>query len=306
MSGNFVQRGEPAIFDKFTRAKAALKNGADAVFELPVHFALQSAEYFAKGAVLCAHVLGCTHICFGSECGSIDEMKSALNVPFASKKSIPYGELRTSCDIQAMPNNMLGIEYLRAIAEFKFSLIPVTFRRRQDFASASDIRSGKNCDQMFPVRATPVRFEQFFDVIRYKLFLMQHEELKKICGVNEGLEHRIKSSVGSSQDVDSLIKTIKSKRYPYSRISRILCCALLEIKKSDLDFLLKNPPKLKCLGVSSPNILSFLSGYYISPKKLDDKASLLAFSRQMLSTQVYSIFSPLKGDEDFTEPLIKI
>ena len=127
MSGNFVQRGENAIFDKFSRAKAAIEAGADAVFELPSVFALQSAEYFALGGVLIANSLGCTHLCFGSECGDILKLEEiALTNTFSKEKlknGTSYGNANTSFNEQESANNMLGVEYLRAIKKINSSLI---------------------------------------------------------------------------------------------------------------------------------------------------------------------------------------
>ena len=158
MSGDFVQRGTPAIWDKYTRTRAALLGGADLVFELPVVYATASAEYFAEGGVALLSSLGVDCICFGSECGDIDalmgiakifteespEFKAALTAGLREGKSYPLAReaaYRAHCTAHGLPiqetilshpNNLLGIEYCKAILLRNSSLIPFTIKRIGD------------------------------------------------------------------------------------------------------------------------------------------------------------------------------
>ena len=158
MSGDFVQRGTPAIWDKYTRTHAALLGGADLVFELPVLYATASAEYFAEGGVALLTALGVDAICFGSECGKIDTLmsiaeiltkessafKDALNTSLREGKTYPLARedaLRAHCaahgltlsdDILSNPNNLLGIEYCKAIRTLHSPLVPYTVQRVGD------------------------------------------------------------------------------------------------------------------------------------------------------------------------------
>jgi len=158
MSGDFVQRGTPAIWDKYTRTRTALLGGADLVFELPVVYSTASAEYFAEGGVALLTALGVDTICFGSECGDIDalmgiakiftgespEFKSALNTGLREGKSYPIAReeaYRTHCtayglpiqeDILSAPNNLLGIEYCKTILMQNSPLVPFTIKRIGD------------------------------------------------------------------------------------------------------------------------------------------------------------------------------
>lgn len=315
MSGNFVQRGESAVFDKFSRAKAAIESGADAVVELPTIYALQSAEYFAFGGVQIADSLGCTHLCFGSECGDLEllyESKENENFKSVMQTGVSYG--KSLSNFEGEPNNLLGKEYLKSLDILESKIIPVTVKRQHNYASASKIRAELQQNnvhaEMYPFELSPLFFERFFDVIKYKIISTSTEELAKICGVSEGLEHKIKKEVLYAKNIDDLIKSIKSKRYTYSRISRILCCILLGITKSKLRALINDTPKVKLLGIKKEKtqILSLLNNYYISPIGAKNHGGSTEISNDInvLSTQVYSTFTDLIGDEDYTLGLMKI
>ncbi len=315
MSGNFVQRGENAIFDKFKRCEAVLKSGADAVVELPTIYSLQSAEYFAYGGVQIADSVGCTHLCFGSEAGDLNvlfDSKDSENFKELLKSGVSYGKSLSQFDGE--PNNLLGKEYLKSITSLNSDIIPITVKRLAEYASASQIRAdlmnGTINTEMYPFDNSPLYFDRFFDLIKYKLFAMSLDQISSICGVSEGLEHKIKKELDNSNSMDELILNIKSKRYTFSRISRILCCALLDITKEKLNMLINDTPKVKLLGIKKESIklLSFLNNYYISP--LDaykyNKSTEISSETNVLSTQVYSVLSDIKGNEDYTKGLLKI
>ena len=173
MSGNFLQRGEPALFDKFKRAEIAVSNGVDLVVELPTLFACQSAEFFAHGAVSLLDSLNCIDsICFGSEEGSIDllleiskilidepdEFKSILKekldegILFANARSTALYEYisRNNIlnlkeeklhDILSSSNNILGIEYIKSLLKHKSSIKPFTITRVKAEYNSEDINS---------------------------------------------------------------------------------------------------------------------------------------------------------------------
>ena len=315
MSGNFVQRGENAIFDKFRRCEAVLNSGADAVIELPQIYALQSAEYFAFGGVQIANSIGCTHLCFGSEAGNLDVLfnsRDSQNFKELLKSGLSYGKSLSLFDGE--PNNLLGKEYLKSIIALNSNLIPITVKRVQEYASASKIRTdlmnNTTNSEMYSFSGSPLFFERFFELIKYRLISLSLEELSNICGVNEGLEYKIKKEIFDSNSIDELILNIKSKRYTFSRISRILCCALLDITKDKLQLLINDAPKAKLLGIKkeSMQLLSHLNNYYISP--LDsvkyNKSTQISSHINVLSTQIYSILSDLNGNEDYTNGLLKV
>lgn len=154
MGGNFMQRGTPAIMDKYTRAKVALSCGADLVIELPSYYSTGSAEYFALGAVSLMEKLGAvTHICFGSECGDINllqkiarilleespEFQDCLQAHLRSGETYPSArsaalikiapELSANISILNSPNNILGIEYIKNLMKLSSPIVPLTTRR---------------------------------------------------------------------------------------------------------------------------------------------------------------------------------
>lgn len=171
MSGDFVQRGTPAIWDKYTRTRAALLGGADLVFELPVIYSTASAEYFAEGGVALLTALGVDALCFGSECGDIDalmeiarlftnespEFKAALAQSLREGKSYPIAReeaYRAHCtvhglpvqeDILCNPNNLLGIEYCKTILTQNSTLIPFTVKRLGDSYHEAVASEGRYC-----------------------------------------------------------------------------------------------------------------------------------------------------------------
>jgi len=204
MSGNYVQRGKPSVFDKRQRAFCAIKGGADLVLQMPVCVSLSSAKYFAKGAVDIAKAMKIDHLCFGSESGDLDELKTMATEGI---DGIEEG------------NNILAAEYLRNLDE---SIAPYTVKIDESLGHASDIR--KNLGVSYD--------EEVFKLLQYKIISSTAEELRKAPEVSEGIENRILSVISKAYSLDDLILRIKSKRYNYARISRMLMQILLSITSS--------------------------------------------------------------------------
>ena len=288
MSGNFVQRGEPAIVDKWARAKMALNSGIDLVIELPVVFACASAEIFARGAVRILNQTGIiNYLCFGSEQGELETLKriasvlaeepsefrtslkkylkQGLSFPAAREKALT-GYLRdVPGGIMDKSNNILAIEYLKALITTGSGMEPVTIRRKgsgyqdsiitETFSSATAIRNflketGSDTDtvlnenipsqprsalnECFENNRGPVFQENFSDIIFYLLRTIGPDKLKYTPDVNEGLESRLISAAFKSGTLDDLIESSAASRYPSTRIKRILFNTLLGITKTDL------------------------------------------------------------------------
>lgn len=284
MSGNFTQRGDIAVMDKFRRAETALKNGVDLVIELPVPFALGSAEQFATGSVSLLNSLGCVDmISFGSECGDLSlleetagavlfaqqnenffrYMKNGDPYPVALQKTIEQYYEEEIIDALAEPNNTLAVEYLKALGECGSSIKPVTIKRfgaghdssstTENNASASMIRklilSGQEVSSYVP----ELPETDFADIRRLetailaKLRTMTPSEIEKAPNVLMGLENRIYKAARVSGNLAELFMLIKTKRYTMARIRRIVMSVFLGIKKSDL----KNPPSyVRILGMN--------------------------------------------------------
>lgn len=285
MSGNFTQRGDPAIFDKFVRTQTALANGVDLVIELPVSYALASAEQFAFGAVSLLNALGCVEmISFGSECGDVslleetagavlfaqqnDEffmhMRSGDSYPVALQKTIEKFYEEDIIDALTAPNNTLAVEYLKALSEYGSAIKPVTIKRvgtEHDsgktsgyYASAAHIRKGILSGEDMSAFVPSLPGSDHADIrnletaILAKLRTMSTEEIEKAPNVITGLENRIYKAARVSTNLAELYMLIKTKRYTMSRIRRIVMSEFIGIKKTDL----KNAPTyVRILGMNA-------------------------------------------------------
>ncbi|OEH85771.1 hypothetical protein BHU72_03035 [Desulfuribacillus stibiiarsenatis] len=291
MSGNFLQRGEPAVADKWSRAAVALKHGADIVFELPTVYATQNAQTFAFGAVSLLDQLQCVHsLCFGSESGSIQELQSVssiladepeefkgylqkflsagLSYPKAMHEALAMiGIPLYQRNSTAQPNNTLGLMYLLALHKLKSSITPVTIQRiaaeyhqetitSDSIASATAIRKLANTGSSEQIKEyvpdaitalfsntyrTMLHWDHFQDLLFYKIYSMNIEELRDIIDVDEGMEYRLKKIVGNANSVNELIEMLKVKRFTWTRIQRMLVHILLDMKKSKLASLQVTP-----------------------------------------------------------------
>lgn len=285
MSGNFVQRGAPAIMPKHLRTEAALRAGASLVIELPVSCATGSAEFFAFGAVSLLDKLGCVDsICFGSECGDIKvlqnlariihdeplEYRSYLNQYLRQGNSFPLARQKSMSDylksdivneILSEPNNILGIEYLKALYRLESKMIPYTITRInshyhdndlcENHSSASALRNvlkksnNFNLDSQVPETSIPllketygkrypVSINDFSILLKYRLLNETKETLTVYADVSEELSNRIYNQLNQFQSFEQFCELLKTKEITYSRISRALLHILLGIKRSDL------------------------------------------------------------------------
>ena len=298
MSGNFVQRGIPAIADKYTRAKAAVLGGADLVIELPAVFATGSAEIFAEGAVKLIDALNnVDYISFGSEAGRLDEfnniadvlinepeeyrnilqnhLKSGNSMPVSRAKALlEYFNDETLTEIIASPNNILSIEYIKALKKIKSAVTPVTIARigngyndsdvTTDYPSATAIRNlyvdgAKNIAKTMPEPVfeyfssmngviMPVFPDNCSTLINHALRLNANI-LNDFLDVDEKLANRINNLLkdGKIYTFTELCDAIKTKNYTYTRISRALLHILLNIKSEDI----KVPSYAKILACNS-------------------------------------------------------
>lgn len=251
MSGNFVQRGEFAVYDKFIRAKSALENGADLVIELPCAYALRSAEGFARAGV---EILEATNmvdrIAFGAECDNIDELKrlsyeiaeKEQKIKAEMKKGVTYPAARKAVIDSSLldtPNNILAIEYLKS------ANLPCTAVKRigkghdsdDEKYSASEIRKKLADDEICTIKNCET-------AILAKLRCMTANDFLEIEDVTEGLENRIVDMIKVSTSLDELYDNIKTKRYTHSRIRRIILKAYLGITKEYIE----KAPYIRTLG----------------------------------------------------------
>ncbi len=332
MSGNFVQRGDAAICDKWSRAKMALMGGADLIVELPCVYSCQSAEYFAKGAVSILENLKCNFLSFGTEIDNIDEIieiAEFLKNPDDNFKKILDGNLQKGMsypralskaigkDTVNTPNNVLAIEYVKHIKSMK----PVGIKREGSLhdgtGSASDIRekisNKEDTNHLMPESSyeilqntTLTDRKTFGSLLLYKLRTINPEQLRKVPDVTEGLENRILQIAHKCTSFEELCNSVKTKRYTMARIRRIMTNALLDITKEDVS---KLPEYIRVLGMNKNGmeILSQLrdnTNIPIITKVADAKASRM-LQLDINATNIYSVLTGKPSMMDFTtSPII--
>ena len=257
MSGDFVERGEPAVFDKFERARAAVLGGADAVFELPTVYATSGAKIFSEAGVRLLCATGCTDtVCFGSECGDIDilsrasellnneseEFKNALSKYQKAGDSYPKArekaliELGVSGELVRAarePNNILGIHYISAIKSFCGDMKAVTVKRTDEgyHESASQIRDEIFNHGLTKYGSFPIRTDDFSQILFARLMSMTAGELTEIADVNDTLARSVMKHREKSMTFSELVSKVKSKNNLYTSVSRALLHVVLDMKE---------------------------------------------------------------------------
>ena len=262
ISGNFTQRGDVSIMNKWQKTEIAL-NYVDLVVELPFIFSTQSADIFAKGAITILNELGVSSIVFGSECGDINDLLSVaktqnkkkydllvksyldegLNYPTAMSKAVyDIGGIKISS-----PNDLLGLSYVKEI--LKTNIIPVAIKRTNNFhdtklkgkiSSATAIRKAlkenKKINKFVPNETlkyckSPKFTEDYFNLLKYKII---STDIKQYLDVDEGIENRINNVIYECNNLEELIQKTKSKRFTYSKIKRMLIHILCGLTKEEV------------------------------------------------------------------------
>ena len=289
MSGDFVQRGEPSLLNKFEKTKVALSHGIDIVIELPAFYSCQSAEIFARGSVNILDKLSCSHIVFGSESNDLDKLKKIATISLtkefelslkflAEGFSYPTAFSKALFDEKLGSNDTLALEYLKAIKVLNSKIIPHSIKRektgyyddeKENFASASYIRKkilsldkdkinlsfAKDLVPKFSFDTLEKNFsnlislENFYDLIRYEI-LKNKEDLKNIQDMEVGLENRLYESALKNLDFNCFFNEILSKRLTISRLQRILLHILLGLTKDVTNNTKFSIPFVKILGFS--------------------------------------------------------
>ena len=266
MSGNFVQRGEPAICNKWKRTEMALLNGVDVVIEIPVQYVISGADYFARGSVGLLHATGVVDaLCFGSESGNLQEILTAGHVlseepplykavlrdgldkglSFAAAK----GAALTAClgDVSAglvtKPNNGLAIEYCKALKLLGDPMKIFTTHRQSGGPSATKTRHGlltgdeigdtlpKNVADILQTISKFAKLDDFSDIFRYLLYAKPDA----VTGLGEGLGNRFQRLCGEFTQISDLLAAVKTKRYTYTRLQRDVLKLLLDIMPQDME-----------------------------------------------------------------------
>jgi len=396
MSGNFIQRGEPALVNKHARAEMALLSGVDLVIELPVVYAMSTAEFFASASVKILDSLGIVdYLCFGSESGNIEELDYVASIlcheplsykvslkkyldegysfPSAREKALTENLKKSSidCNILSSSNNILGIEYLKAMKRLNSRIPPLTIGRIANsynseeitgsISSATSIRklisksnfykSGNSGEKKgtdindsiyrnedvlrnlvpeasarillreFENGRGPVFPSHFEGILLAALRKMETEEISSLPYVIEGLENRIKTASEQAGTLDELIAGISTKRYPRTRIQRILFSVITGLTAKDLEDFNRNggPQYIRVLGFNRKGreLLSLIKKSASLPiivKTADWKNSENALLRRMLkiestATDIYVLgySNPefRKAGQEFTQNIVR-
>ena len=308
MSGCFTQRGEFAAVNKFARAEMAVRNGADLVLELPTPWAVSGAERFARGGVELLQKAGVvTHLAFGSECGDLEALRrveaclSGSAYQDAVRQRLEGGETFARCRqlavekllgpqdaaLLAQPNNILAIEYLKALRRADFPMEPVTFPRRggQHDGPVMERR------ELAAGRA-PVDMRACQRAILSRLRRMGEKDFLPYDGGGEGLYRRFYRAVRQTADIDRLLETAKTRRYPLARLRRMLLAAYLELPEPE------HIPYLRLLAASRRgcDLLRQMRGAPVLTKpadvsRLGPQAQAL-FTREAGWTDLYTLAYP--------------
>lgn len=291
MSGNFVQRGEFAVYNKFERTETALENGADLVIELPCAYALRSAEGFARAGVELLEATNVVErIAFGAECDSIDELYALAKkikdydseIKKELKKGISYPAARKNVlksDLLDLPNNILALEYICAAS------LPCTAIKRigaghdsdDSLYSASAIRKTLSQDKICSMKNCE-------RAILSKLRTMTPDDFLEIEDVSEGLENRLAEAVRASTGIDEIYDRVKTKRYTHSRIRRIILKSYLGITREYTE----SVPYIRILGFNEKG------------------REILAKMKKQAKLPVISRYSDIVNLEDYGKKLFEL
>ena len=285
LGGNFTQRGETSIINKWDKAEIVLKHGADIVIELPYPFATQSADFFAKGSIQILKEMKISKIVFGSESNDSNQLTTTAKLQLNSKeyqslikkyldqginyKTAQSKALKTLTNISIdTPNDILGISYIKEIIKQNAVIEPITIKRTNDYhdnkinediTSATSIREAIKNNVEIKNTVPKETYEKlnnnnifsiddYFHILKYQI-LTNIDSLDKFQTVDEGIENRIKKYITSSKSLNELISKIKTKRYTYNKIRRMLTHIMCNFTKEEAN-IFKDITYLRILGFS--------------------------------------------------------
>ena len=261
LNGNFTQRGDVCVINNWDKAKILLDNKEDLVIELPIFSGINNADLFAKGALTILNELKIDTLVFGIERDNIDELKEAIKIKNSNeynklvKEFLDKGYSYPKASFDAIekignikinsPNDILALSYIEEITNNKYNITPYGITRTNDYHSkevdeisnASAIRNAiknnVNINKYVPNDTlkyiNKIFIDDYFDLLKYKI--ISTDNLTIYHDVKEGIDKRIKKYIFESSTLEELISKVKTRRYTYNRIKRILLYILLDIKK---------------------------------------------------------------------------
>ena len=280
MTGNFTERGDVSVIDKWKRTEIALKHGIDLVIELPYPFATQSADYFAYGAVTLLEKLNVERIVFGSESDNVDDLyliaNTQINNPEFERLVKIYSKMGNNYPTALSlalkdltnkkidePNDLLGISYIKTILKNNYKIKYETIKRtnsyhdlelNEEISSATSIREAlrNNLDISKQIPKDTISYytnlhfiEDYFDILKYKI--MTEKDLSIYHTVEEGIDKLLKKKINEADSYSELVNLIKSKRYTYNKITRMLLHILCNFTKEKAN-LFKDISYIRILG----------------------------------------------------------
>ena len=359
MSGNFTQRGDTSLINKFEKAKIALQNEVDMVIELPTIYSISSAENFALGGIKILNEIGnIDYLVFGIEEENLEKLQAIADVlvneddefkrnikeeldkgnSYPKAREIVLKKVLSSENVKNImqkPNNILAIEYLKALKTTNSKIKPFAIKRKntmhndeninENYASGIYIRKlfiENNFNEIKKVvpKYTYERLlelknhgtyvtsiNDFSDIVIYKIRTMTKEEISQIADVNEGLENSIKLASTTCKTIDEIIDKVSTKRYTKTRISRILTYILLDITKSEMEQSKNANQYIRVLGINKKceGILKTINNNKLitSLKKFEEnnrENQLLNIDKK--ATEIYTIKYPksVQANLDYT------
>ena len=269
MSGNYTMRGEISILNKWDKTDIALSYGVDLVIELPTFYATNSADIFASGAIRLLNLLKCNYLIFGTESNDIKLLQDLANIQINNKdydnkikyymdlgNNYPTSQSKALKDIYGksinLPNDLLGLSYVKQIILQKTDIIPLTIQRTNDYheidinsniTSATSIRNALKQEidisntvpkESLDKIVTNDINQEYFKLLKYQI-ITNINILNTYLDVDEGLDNLIKKNIYKCQTLDELINKIKTKRYTYNRLNRMFIHILLNVKKDEVN-----------------------------------------------------------------------
>ncbi len=321
LNGYFLERGEVSVLSKENKTKLALIYGIDLIVELPFIFGSQSADIFADAAIKILGHLGCDSLVFGSESNDLETLKKVASIQETAKYNQKVQELLATglnyptalakalqIDVDIFnPNDLLGISYIKAIKKNNLNITPLTIKRTSDYhnttddfpiISASNIRNKikhhQDISKYVPRKTLKlienISLENLFPYIKYKI--ITDPDLSRYLTVDEGIENRLKEKIMEANSLEEFIAMIKTKRYTYNKITRMLIHILIGLPKEINK--LATIEYIKILGFNKNGRT------YLHELKDDLEISLipipnsLEYKYELLASQVYSLISQNK------------
>ncbi len=340
LSSSFTQRGDISILNKWDKTKLALDNNIDLVIELPFTYATQSSDIFAKGAIEILKNLQIDTLVFGTERENIKELELLADIQINSKeyhtkvkeylaKGLNYAtstnkalEEITNIKVDT-PNDILALSYIKQIKENNYNITYKNIKRTTSYhgkdkvdniTSASNIRSlylaNKNIDKLIPFNKNKlykINMNTYLNILKYKI-ITQDTNIKKYQTIEEGLENRIINSITISNTYEELIKNIKTKRYTYNKISRILLHIITDFTKEEAQNIKIDYIRVLGFNKKGQNYLNKIKNTLSIPIITSYKKNISkTLDIELRITKIYSLFTDLNliRREYQKKPIIK-